>query len=152
MSAFKEFLYKIYRLQWVFTRPVTLGVRLLLIKDGQVLLVKQTYQPGWYLIGGRVERNETLEQTARREAHEEAGAKLGKLELIGLFTRFYEFKSDHIAVFRCTDFTFSGKSDFEIEQCRLFPLDSLPADIAPGHDRRIQESLQDHDGLRYGYW
>jgi ADP-ribose pyrophosphatase YjhB (NUDIX family) len=152
MSAFNKFLYKIYRLQWVITRPVTLGVRLLLIKDGQVLLVKPTYLNGWYFVGGGVKRNETLEQAARREAQEEIGAELGRLELFGIFTLFNESKSDHIAVFECTDFTYTGKTDFEIEQSRFFPLDSLPADIAPGHERRIQEYLEGQDRPNYGYW
>jgi 8-oxo-dGTP pyrophosphatase MutT (NUDIX family) len=127
-------------------------VRILLVKDGQVLLVKPTYQNGWYLIGGGVKRNETLEQAARREAKEEVGAELGRLELVGIFTLFYEFKNDHIAVFSCTDFTVTGKTDFEIELFRLFPLDSLPADIAPGHERRIQEYLEDRHRPKYGNW
>ena len=152
MSAFKKFLYKVYRIRWVVTRPITLGVRLLLVKDGQVLLVKPTYQDGWYFVGGGVKRNETLEQAARREAQEEIGAELGKLELLGMFTGFYESKSDHIAVFLCTNFTYTGKTDFEIEQSCFFPLDALPADIADGHERRIQEYLQGQDRPKYGYW
>ena len=152
MSAFKKFLYAIYKLPWAITRPITLGVRILLVKDGQVLLVKPTYQNGWYLIGGGVKRNETLEQAARREAKEEVGAELGRLELFGIFTSFYESKSDHIAVFQCTDFTYTGKKDFEIEQFGLFPLDSLPADILQGPESRIQEYLQGQDRPKYGYW
>lgn len=152
MSAFKKFLYQIYRLQWVVTRPVTLGVRLLLVKEGKVLLIKPSYREGWYFVGGGVKRNETLEQAVRREAHEEIGAELGKLELVGIFTHFHEFKSDQIAVFKCTDFTYTGKTDFEIEQVCLFPTDSLPSDIAPGHERRIQEYLEGRDGPKYGYW
>ena len=152
MSAFKKFLYSIYRLQWVVTRPITLGVRILLVKDGQVLLVKPSYQNGWYLIGGGIKRNETLEQAARREAKEEVGAELGQLELSGIFTLFYESKNDHIAVFTCTDFTVKGKTDFEIEQFRFFPFNSLPADIAPGHQRRIQEYFGNQPGPKYGYW
>jgi 8-oxo-dGTP pyrophosphatase MutT (NUDIX family) len=152
MSTFKKFLYKIYRLQWIVTRPITLGVRILLVKDGQILLVKPTYQNGWYLVGGGVKRSETPEQAARREAKEEVGAELGRLELLGIYSLFYESKNDHITVFTCTDFTYTGKTDFEIEKCRLFPFDSLPADIAPGHERRIQEFLENQHRLNYGNW
>jgi ADP-ribose pyrophosphatase YjhB (NUDIX family) len=152
MSAFKKFLYGVYRLKWVVTRPVTLGVRLLLIKDGQVLLVKPSYQDGWYFPGGGVKRNETVEQAARREAKEEVGAELGKLELFGIYDLFYESKSDHIVLFQCTDFTYTGESDFEIEQVRAFPLKALPPDIAPGYERRIKDYLESRDELRFGYW
>ena len=152
MSTFYKFLYKIYRLRWVATRPVTLGVRVMLINDRQVLLVKPSYMDGWFFPGGGVERNETLEQAARREAKEEVGAELGALELFGVYALFQEFKSDHIALFVCTDFTVSGKTDFEIEQFRFFPLEALPADVALGHRRRIQEYLESKSHLRSGLW
>jgi 8-oxo-dGTP pyrophosphatase MutT (NUDIX family) len=152
MSAFKKFLYGVYKLPWVVTRPVTVGVRLLLIKDEQVLLVKHTYQNGWYFPGGGVKRYETLEQAARREAREEIGGELGMLELFGIYTLFSESKSDHIVVFKCTDFTFTDKTDFEIEQSCIFPIDSLPADLAPGHERRIHEYLEGQNSPKYGNW
>jgi 8-oxo-dGTP pyrophosphatase MutT (NUDIX family) len=152
MSAFKKFLYRVYRLRWVVTRPVTLGVRLLLIKDGQVVLVKPSYQDGWYFPGGGVKRNETLEQAARREAKEEVGADLGKLDLFGIYDLFYESKNDHIVLFQCADFTYTGKFDFEIERVQAFPLHALPADLASGHERRIKEYLEGREELRFGYW
>lgn len=153
MSAFKKFLYGVYRLRWAVTRPVTLGVRIMLVKDGQVLLVKPTYQEGWYFPGGGVKRHETLEQAARREAKEEAGAELGKLELLGVFALSTDFKSDHIALFKCDDFSFSGQHDFEIERISLFPLDRLPEDMAAGHQRRIKEYLMDEETKpNNGYW
>ena len=152
MSTFKKFLYQIYQLQWLVTRPVTLGVRVLLIKDGQVLLVKPSYQDGWYFPGGAVNRHETLEQAARREAKEETGADLGTLDFFGAYTLYFHWKSDHIMLFTCTDFTVTGESDFEIEQCRLFPLEALPVDLAAGHRRRIQEYLAGETHPRFGLW
>lgn len=152
MNTLARLLYSIYKLRWRITRPVTIGVRLLLVKNSQVLLVKPTYQNGWYLVGGGVKRYETLEQAARREASEEVGAKLGKLELFGVFTNFNEHKSDHVVVFLCDDFTLTGKTDHEIEQLRFFPLDNLPEDITPGHKRRIQEYLESQHRLKFGNW
>ncbi len=153
MSAFKKFLYQVYKLPWVVTRPVTLSICLLLIKEDQLLLVKPTYMNGWYLLGGGVKRNESLEQAARREAKEEIGGELGKLELVGLYSRFHDFKSDHIALFRCSDFTYTGQHDFEIEQISFFPLDRLPADLDPSQRRKIQETLSDvKSTLNAGSW
>ncbi len=152
MSAFKKFLYQVYSLRWAFTRPVTVGVRVVLVKDNQVLLVKPSYQEGWYCVGGGVKRGETLEQTARREAREEVGAELGELEFIGLYSHFIENKSDHVAVFKCTDFTYTGKSDFEIERHDLFPLEALPIDLADSQEKIILKFLENQDGVMYRAW
>ena len=149
--AFLTLLYKLYTLQFIFTRPITMGVRVLLVRDGQVLLVKHIYQPYWYLPGGAMKRGETPEQAARREAFEEAGASLGEIEFFGVFSQFIENRSDHILVFACENFTFTGKSDFEIESVQLFPIHSLPEDIAPGNKRRIEEYLQGSQ-VKAGKW
>ena len=127
------------RLRWRLMRPVTLGVRVLLVKDGTVLLVRHTYQELWFLPGGGVKRGETLEQAARREAAEEVGASLGSLALLGVYTNFFEHKSDHVVVFVCTDFTLAGRRNREIEAQCFYGFDGLPADLAAGHRRRINE-------------
>ncbi|MBU4224787.1 MAG: NUDIX domain-containing protein [Chloroflexi bacterium] len=152
MKALPRLFYKICRLRWWITRPVTVGVRLLLIEEGQVLLIQSTYQNGWYLVGGGVKRNETLAEAARREAQEEVGATLGALELFGVYSNFYDFKNDHVAVFVCTDFSLTGKMDGEIQELQFFPLTDLPADIAPGHKRRIQEYLESPKTPKFGRW
>ncbi len=149
---FLSFLYNMYTLQWRFTRPITLGVRVLLIKDGRVVLVKPIYQEGWYLPGGGVKRKETPEQAARRECREEAGAEGDRLDLCGIFTQYVQHKNDHIVVFLCSEFTLVPEKDFEIEKVEAFPLDALPEDIRPGSRRRIEEYLQGKMQPRAGYW
>ncbi len=139
MSLVPKLIYSLNRLHWRITSPLTVGVRLLLIRDDTVLLVKHTYVPNWYLVGGKVEKNETVEQAARREAREEVGAELGELRLFGLYSNFIERRSDHIAVFTCSDFTVSGKTDREIECFKVFRLNDLPGDISPATKRRIRE-------------
>lgn len=149
---FLSFLYNIYTLKWWLTRPITLGVRVLLIKDGRVVLVKPIYQKGWYLPGGGVKRKETPEQAARRECREEAGIEVGRLELFGIFTQYVQHKNDHIVVFLCTDFSIEEGHDYEIERVESFPLDALPEDIRPGSRRRTEEYLQGKTLPRAGYW
>jgi 8-oxo-dGTP pyrophosphatase MutT (NUDIX family) len=133
--------YTIARLRWRVTRPITLGVRLILEKEHTVLLVKHTYQAQWYLPGGGVGRGETLEEAARREAAEEIGATLGRLRLFGVYTNFSEHKSDHVAIFVCDDFTLTGRTleGAEIERFDFFGLDNLPAGLSPGTGRRLLE-------------
>jgi ADP-ribose pyrophosphatase YjhB (NUDIX family) len=132
--------------------PVTIGVRVLLIEHGTVLLVRHTYRDGWFLPGGGVKRRETLEQAARREAHEEVGAaRLGTLRLLGVHSNFGEHKSDHVVAFVCTDFIYTGDHDEEIAQVQAFPLDSLPANLSPGTARRVAEYLRGEFGVT-GRW
>lgn len=127
------------RVQWRLFQPVTIGVRVLLVRDGEVLLVRHTYRPGWFLPGGGVKRHETLSDAARREAHEEAGATLGGLTLVGMYTNFHENKSDHVALFAATDFDVTGEHDEEIESLAWFPFDALPPGVSPGTRERIAE-------------
>ncbi|MEW5871822.1 MAG: NUDIX domain-containing protein [Chloroflexota bacterium] len=146
-------LYLVARVYWRVAHPITVGVRILLVKDQQVLLVKHTYQPPyWFLIGGGVKRKETLEAAARREAREEAGAKLGELRLLGVYTNFWESKSDHTAVFVCEDVQLTPKRNNEIENCQFFPLEALPDNLAPGHARRIEEYLSGREATFFGRW
>jgi 8-oxo-dGTP pyrophosphatase MutT (NUDIX family) len=120
-------------------QPITLGVRVLLVSDGRIVLVEHTYRRGWFLPGGGLKRNESLEDAARREAHEEAGATLGEMKLLGIYSNFKEAKNDHVAVFACTDFTLDGMHDAEIARVQTFPLDDLPTSLSPGTARRLAE-------------
>jgi 8-oxo-dGTP pyrophosphatase MutT (NUDIX family) len=132
-------LYRLNTLRWRITRPVTLGVRLILTQGDTVLLVKHTYQRDWYLPGGGIQRGETPEQAARREAAEEVGGRLGALHLWGLYTNFYEHKSDHVVVFTSDDVVVTGRTDREIERYAFYSFDRLPDDLSPGSRRRLCE-------------
>lgn len=145
-------LYIGFRIYCFLFRPKALGVRVMLLKDGQVLLVRQTYLPGWFMPGGGVKRGETLEQAARREAYEEIGAQMGALTLLGAYTHFGEHKSDHNVLFQCTDFTYSGKQDREIAEARFFPLDDLPDGLMPGHRQRLEEVHSGAAITPFGEW
>jgi 8-oxo-dGTP pyrophosphatase MutT (NUDIX family) len=126
-------LYLGFKIYCFLLRPVRIGVRVLLAQGDEVWLVRHTYLDGWFLPGGGVDRGETLEGTARREAREELGAELGNVMLIGVFTNFGDWKTDHTAVFYCNDFKITGKPDGEIAEARAFPLSQLPVDIYAVH-------------------
>ncbi len=133
-------LHRVHRAYLWVTRPLTLGVRLILVRDGRVLLVRHTYHDGWLLPGGGVEKGETIEAAARREAREELGVELAALRLHGVYTNFHEFKSDHVTVFSAIDVPPPApQRSFEIERAEFFPLDDLPADLLAGHRRRLEE-------------
>ena len=134
--------YLAMRLQWWLLRPITLGVRLILLQDDRVLLVRHTYTPGWNFPGGSLKRQETPVAAATREALEEAGAELLEPpELVGIFTSFDGGKSDHVTVFVARRFAMIQPTDrYEIAEMRFFPLDKLPEGLATGA-RRILRAL-----------
>ncbi len=152
MSFLRRTLYLAARVYWTIARPLTLGVRVIMLRGDAVLLVKHTYQPSWYFPGGLVERGETLDQAARREAREEVGAKLGPLTLVGVYSSFAEGKADHITVFRCTEFTLAQSASSEIERFALFKLTDLPQDVSAGTRRRIELAPGETHGPTYGPW
>ena len=154
-----RFLYRLYGVYLWFARPLTMGVRIILMRDGQVLLIRQTYLDGWFMPGGGIQKGETLDQAVRREACEEVQAELGSLELIGVFSSFDESKNDHTALFASNDFTLGGGHDREVAEIRFFPVDALPPDLKPGYRLRIAEyahSLSGQDPAivvkRFGEW
>jgi len=152
MKWLPHLLYRLDCLRYRILRPVTVGVRLLLLREGEILLVQHTYQLHWYLPGGKVEREETLEQAARREADEELGATLGPLRLFSVYTNFYEGRSDHVVVFLCDNLTLTGETDREIERFAWFPLGHLPEGVSPGSRHRIAEYTHWDGKAVVGLW
>jgi 8-oxo-dGTP pyrophosphatase MutT (NUDIX family) len=110
------------------TRPVQFGVRIILMQDGKVLLVRHTYMRGWHFPGGAINRMETPLEAAAREAREEAGVELlDAPAFVGIFTSYAHGKSDHIAVYLCRNFRIGRATDrYEIAEARLFAIDDLP--------------------------
>lgn len=131
--------YKLCKILWRITKPTTLGVRVLMIEQNKILLVKHTYQDYWYLPGGGVKKGEIFEEAIQREVKEEIGARLIDYKLFGVYNNFYEYKNDSIVIFHSDNFTFTGETDREIESYKLFKLSELPSNISRGTKRRIQE-------------
>ena len=134
-----------------FVRPINIGVRVMLVQDGQVLLIRHTYVDGWYFPGGGLKQGETPESAARREVREEAGAEAGPMELVGIYTS-QQWKTDHNVLFRCMEFTIVGKPDSEIAEARFFPLDDLPGEVIAGHRQRIEEFREGRASPKFGEW
>jgi len=152
MKPFIKLAHIAHRALWRLMKPITVGVRVILVNEGKVLLVEHSYSSGWYLPGGGVKKFETLEEAIRRELAEEAGATLGILRLVGVYTNLLEHKSDHIIVFACEDFTLNGMKDREIKSLGFFKIHELPQGTSPGTRRRITEYLNEINKTRVGIW
>ena len=63
---------------FVFWGNYSIGVGALVVKDGKILLVRRSHDPGkgyWTNPGGYIEQWETIEETIIREVEEESGIK-----------------------------------------------------------------------------
>jgi 8-oxo-dGTP pyrophosphatase MutT (NUDIX family) len=125
-----------------FSRGMTLGARTAVIDgEGQFLLVKQTYTPGWIFPGGGVERGEACETSAVRELMEEAAVEAREdLQLVGMFNNHHSMKGDHLAFFVLRAFQqHPFTANAEIADARFFHASDLPEKVEGGSRRRIEE-------------
>lgn len=130
---------------WLVTRGLTLGVRGVVLRDDEVLLVRHGYTPGWTFPGGGVEVGETAQEALARELAEEANVALtGPPVLHGIFHQPRFSRRDHVLVYVARDFSWPGAHppNGEIAECRFFPLGALPPDMSPGARRRLEEILR----------
>ena len=151
-SLILRFIYLGFKIYCFIFRPVRMGVRVLMIQDDKVLLIRHTYLNGWFMPGGGLNRNESLEQAARREAREETGAELGEITLLGIFTNYIQWKTDHTVVFLCKDFTITGKSDAEIAEMKQFALSELPEYVYSAHRKLLEAYKSGGIKSNFGEW
>nr|WP_284498351.1 NUDIX domain-containing protein [Legionella maioricensis] len=122
----------------------TVGVRILLIKDEKILLVKHTYQPDWYTIGGGVESGETPRQAIERELQEEVGVVLNAPpELFSVYYSRNEKRDDYIIFYIGHAGAQELVTSSEIAEQQWFPANQLPPDLSPATRRRIQEYFKE---------
>jgi len=121
---------RLAHLSFLVTRPMTLGVRGIVIDDaGAVLLVRHGYVAGWRLPGGGVEAGETCETALAREIREEANVIVeAPATLHGLFFNANISRRDHVAVYVVRRFRVLGEHvpDREILEARFFQKEALP--------------------------
>ena len=128
-----------------FTRPMTLGVRAVLLDEaGRVFLVRHSYVPGWHCPGGAVEAGETVEHALAREVREEGAIEiLGTPDLHGIFFNRASSRRDHVIVYVVRDFRQLGprEPDWEIVETGFFPLAALPDGTSAATRARLREVL-----------
>ena len=131
--------YRVLRVWWWLRRPTKRGVKCLLTRGDEILLVRHTYgrRRDWELPGGGVKRREEPRDAARRELREELDLDVGELAPLGeLFARI-DGKNDRVWCFAAEIGDRPIERDrAEIAEWRWFPRAELPERLAK-YVRRI---------------
>lgn len=125
----------------VGSRPLIMCGASVLIFDEQdrVLMLHRNDNDTWCFPGGAMELGESTEQTARREAYEETGLRVERLELFGVFSgegmRYVYPNGDEVhnvdVVYRTNVYEGELRLDHENRAYRFFGFDELPERISP---------------------
>jgi 8-oxo-dGTP pyrophosphatase MutT (NUDIX family) len=123
------------------TRSGIRGVRVLVVRENQVLLVTHWHAPWvWLLPGGGVDKGESPQDAAVREVVEETGLRIRSLGgLVGTYRGRWGAR-DKVAVYFARDFdgSLALAPSLEIMGRSWFDMDHLPDEIAKSSLKRIQ--------------
>jgi 8-oxo-dGTP pyrophosphatase MutT (NUDIX family) len=105
-----------------------IGVYATIIQDGKILLTKQ--RKGYSLIGGGVDKGETLEEAIVREVKEETGLDFKPGEIFYQTTKFFQ-KNTESKPHQSFQFYFLGKVSGEISNSSITDSEHSYTDDAP---------------------
>ena len=118
----------------------------IITRGDQILLQRRSHNGNWSLIGGLMELDETLSETAIREIREETGLEVKLDYLVGVYhNRHAEWPNGdkaHVvsAVYKASIISGEPRLDEESLELRFFSKEDLPA--LPSED--YQEAIKDY--------
>ncbi len=140
--------HKIYKIISITCRKIqqllgipTLGVRAIVLnKNNEILLVKHSYEAGWFLPGGKVDRNESIQAAIKRELIEETGVcVVGEPKLFAFYINNILGATDYPFVFVVDEYYKIDANSPEIAEYRWYKYNELPETTSPGSQRRLKE-------------
>lgn len=123
----------------------------LVLKENKILLIKRTgklLEGGkWGLVGGFVERDETLTEAVAREVMEESGYRVEDIQLLTIRDnpdRPKEDRQNISCVFMCRAIEKVGESDWEVDDQQWFSFEDIPSEeqMAFDHFQNIELYLE----------
>jgi len=139
---------------WKLFKIETFGVRVLVVENNKILLVKHRYGNFWVMPGRGIEKGEKPEEAAIRELLEEVGITIKTTDYkLGYYKNTRGGKNDNVHCFVSTNFEkvpkFKRKFiDFlEIGEMSWFDLVELPESLSAPTKARINEFLTNQRDL-----
>ncbi len=126
--------YRLLRAYWLLARPAKRGVKCLLTRGDEILLVRHSYGPRrrWELPGGGIRHGEAPVAAARREIREELGVDIVGWRPLGDVHARIDRKRDRLYCFAAELGARALDPDgVEIAEVGWFALTDLPAEAAP---------------------
>ncbi|GBC60440.1 NUDIX hydrolase [Desulfonema ishimotonii] len=144
--------YRVLLCFWFVFRPRTRGVHVAVWHDGRVLLIRNSYKPGYTLPGGCLKSGEKAVRAAARELCEEVALRVSPnaLHFVGAFPNPHEFKRDTIYLF---EITLPDRPAFRADQREvaeaafISPSQALRLSLFPTVRRYLQHRLSGPDRL-----
>ncbi len=133
---------------WHVRRPHTAGVKVVLRRGDDVLLVRHTYgrRAEWDLPGGFINDGEVPQDAVLRELEEEVGIRAQRPVALGAILLRSSGRRDTVHCF-AADADGDGASidvdEGEIAQARWFARDALPAETTPYTRRMVARAYWD---------
>ncbi|QKX16343.1 NUDIX hydrolase [Microbulbifer sp. YPW1] len=130
-----------WNISYALTDKFVVGMVYFVERNNQLLLVRHSYQDKWALPGGWVERNESFEESARRELREELDIRIDDFEVLEV---------DKVPRSGIINIAIRGRlkdkqvaiRDGEIYGYRFFELHMLPDDVIYTHKPYIKRYLE----------
>jgi ADP-ribose pyrophosphatase YjhB (NUDIX family) len=119
---------------WLVRRPRTSGVKVVVRRGDDVLLVRHTYgrRAEWDLPGGFINDGESPQDAALREVGEEVGLHAERPVALGAILQRSSGRRDMVHAFAAdVDGAPLELDHGEIAQARWFPHDALPEQVTP---------------------
>ena len=130
---FYRFLLPCAKVYWFVFRPKTRGAKCLILAEGKVLLIQNSYNHygKWNLPGGRVEKGEAPEIAAVREVKEELGIELQEVSKLGEYFTTKEYKRDTVYFYlaQLDKQPMFRYDPVEISRADWFPIEQLPEKV-----------------------
>lgn len=122
--------------------PVSVGALALVECEGKIVLIRQSYVPGWRLPGGGVGYGEPPATAVMRELKEEIGlTHAAPPEMFGVYTRPCWPATNLVVLYRVREAQFAFKPNLEVRACQLADPVAPPAGTVPPARRRLAELI-----------
>jgi 8-oxo-dGTP pyrophosphatase MutT (NUDIX family) len=132
------------KIYWFVVRPERKGAKCVITCGEKILLIKLSYaHKKWTVPGGRVGKDETHEDAAKREVLEEVGILLDSVRKIGSYFHDLEYKKDTIHCFHGEAKNYDFRVDeLEVVDAKWFYPHELPHDLGIQARRVVRMYLE----------